>query len=170
MAHQAQQEFVVSVKKKFPSHFVRRTVLDFGSLDVNGNNRGFFIGCEYVGVDIGAGPNVDVIKPAKEFFTDAAIDVIISTEMLEHDKDWQDSLRNMYHILTSNGLLIVTCAAPGRIAHGYKLSKPNDSPYTNNYYANVSLAEFDVVLPKEKFKESFLRQVGTDLQFWGIKW
>jgi hypothetical protein len=45
MAHQAQQDFCNSVRQLFPDHFRGKTVLDVGSLDINGNNRYLFTDC-----------------------------------------------------------------------------------------------------------------------------
>lgn len=84
-------------------HFVEqylddRTVLqiaDVGSYDVNGTYRPLFTRpCwEYVGFDVVAGPNVDVVLPQgnDELWTPAAaFDVVVSGQCVEHvQKPWQ---------------------------------------------------------------------------------
>lgn len=55
MAHPEQQVFMLSVKNKFPEKFNNCSVLDVGSLDINGNNRYLFSNYTYIGVDIGVG-------------------------------------------------------------------------------------------------------------------
>ena len=52
MAHQSQVDYCLSVKSRFPGHFRRKSVLDAGSLDINGNNRYLFDDCQYVGIDV----------------------------------------------------------------------------------------------------------------------
>lgn len=90
MAHPQQKEFCLKVKSLFPECFDNVNVLDVGSLDINGNNQYLFTNANYLGLDIGPGPNVDIIKPVHIFAYQLQyheyFDVIISTEMLEHDR------------------------------------------------------------------------------------
>ncbi len=172
--HKEQREFCEQVKEKFPEYFTQSRVIDFGSLDVNGNNRYLFdTSCTYTGVDLGPGKNVDVVLSAHLFTPEPGFepDVIISTEMLEHDRNWDRSLRNMLHMLKRGGLIIVTCATDDREEHGTREHNPQDSPYTNDYYRNVSLSEFKKAIHCElKFLIQFeIRRTKNDLQFWGIK-
>ena len=60
MAHHAQRLFFTRVKHRFPERFDGCSVLDIGSLDINGNNRYLFNGGTYIGIDVGQGRNVDV--------------------------------------------------------------------------------------------------------------
>ena len=63
-------------------------ILEFGSHDVNGSPRSLFNGCrDYIGVDPWDGPGVDVVSTAQEYDGQAAFDVVISAETLEHDPD-----------------------------------------------------------------------------------
>lgn len=55
MSHKEQRMFIGDVRDKFPKYFVGGNVVDFGSLDINGNNKVFFDLCNYTGVDIGEG-------------------------------------------------------------------------------------------------------------------
>ena len=171
--HKEVKQFCKSVKKRFPKPF-RGEILDVGSLDINGNNRylrGFF--GHYTGLDIVKGNNVDVVMPVVKFnievMGDNKYDAVVSTEMLEHDRMWEDSLRAMYHLVRKGGLLLITCAAPGRPEHGTTRTTPQCSPATNDYYRNVSINDFSRVLTPNLFKEYYLTQKGTDLQFYGIK-
>jgi hypothetical protein len=61
MAHKQQIEFCQKIKNSHSSFFSNKRVLDVGSLDVNGNNRYLFDNCEYTGIDIGNGKNVDIV-------------------------------------------------------------------------------------------------------------
>jgi hypothetical protein len=63
-------------------------ILDVGSMNVNGTLREFAPkGSEYVGVDLTAGPGVDVVltKPGYLPFPRDSFDLVISTSSLEHD-------------------------------------------------------------------------------------
>ncbi len=98
-------------------------VVDLGSLDVNGNLRGVFDGAQYVGVDMRAGPNVDVVCKAEEFADQLGEwDIVVSTEMLEHCERWQDAVLQMQKLVREGGEVILTCRGPGFQLHGY----PND--------------------------------------------
>ena len=61
MAHEAQRQFLMQLKEQNQDRFKKPTVLDCGSLDINGNTRFLFDDPEYTGIDIGPGPNVDVV-------------------------------------------------------------------------------------------------------------
>jgi len=183
MAHQTQRDFCNYVKNKFPQHFKNTKVIDFGSLDINGSNKYLFLECSYAGLDIGPGKNVDIISKAHEF--DAAnesYDVVISTEMFEHDKFLNLSLINMIRLLKPGGLFLFTCAGPGRDEHGTTRVTPNDSPLTMqvedwaDYYENVDESKIRSIVDIDKtFSEYEFRlapgwgKPDADLQFFGIK-
>lgn len=178
MSHPAQRRFCKRVRRMHPSLFWKKNVIDVGSLDINGNNRYLFWGCHYVGVDIVPGKNVDFVGKAHLIVPDiqkewdrkkGRVHVVISTEMLEHDRTWEYSLLAMYDALDSGGLLLITCAGDGRKEHGTSTHTPTDSPGTIDYYRNISNEMFSSVLSADMFSEYFLRQHNTDLQFYGIK-
>ena len=84
------------------------STLEVGSYDVNGSTRQFFSGA-YVGVDMREGPGVDKVAVASDLpFADCAFDVVVSTEMLEHDtRPWR-SVAEMARVLSVGGYLILT--------------------------------------------------------------
>lgn len=53
---------------------------------------------------------MDVVCSAHEFKSDEPFDVVISTEMLEHNRHWLASLANMCKLVKSGGVLLFTCA------------------------------------------------------------
>lgn len=169
MSHKGQIEFCEAVKALYPSYFKDSNVIDAGSRDINGTNKYLFEECKYVGVDIIAGKNVDLISPIHKVKYPNNVDVLISTEMLEHDKDWEESLINMYKLLKKKGLMIITCASTGRKEHGTKINAPEASPTTVNYYQNLNLSAISSILKKTMYKEYYLKQKETDLYFYGIK-
>ena len=149
MAHKECFEFVAHCQKLFPQHFNGKTVLEVGSLYINGSVRGFFTDCEYIGVDIGEGPGVDmVVPPDNLFFESRSFDTIISTEMFEHNPHWQKTFADMCRILKPGGMMLFTCATTGRPEHGTIDHLPAASPLTvakkeyANYYKNLEADEF----------------------------
>lgn len=100
-------------------------VLEVGSLNVNGSVRDIvtrFSPKKYVGVDIRDGVGVDRVVSASDLiheFGYLSFDVVISTEMLEHCQDWREAIHNMKHVLSDNGLLLVTTRGPGFPFHEY---------------------------------------------------
>jgi len=85
--------FVEDVK---PEEFRDKRVLEVGSGYVNGSVRPlierFMRPKEYIGIDIELGKYVDIVLPAEElveYFGSESFDVVLSTETLEHVKDWR---------------------------------------------------------------------------------
>ena len=173
MAHEAQIRFVNLIKNNYSDFFIDMVVLDVGSLHINGNNRSLFEDCKYIGLDIGLGSNVDVVCPIHEYKPDerSLFDVVISTNMLEHDKHWEKSLPVMVRLLRAGGLLLISCAAPGSLEHGTKKVHPQSSPYTNDYYRGVSEEMFIKHVKREHFSPYTLlfNTSPRDLYFVGIK-
>jgi SAM-dependent methyltransferase len=147
MAHLEQKEFVVNVKKQFPEYFTNKKVLEVGSLDINGNTRSKFKNCEYTGIDVAAGPNVDVVCQGQDFdAADNTYDVVISCEVMEHNPHWLATMQNMTRVCKDNGLIIMSCATVGRKEHGTARTDPESSPLTVelgwNYYLNLTEQDF----------------------------
>jgi len=176
MAHPEQQVFCKSVKAKFPKSFKDVDVLDIGSLDINGNNRYLFENYTYTGVDIGEGPNVDIVSKGHEYKVTKHYDVVISTECFEHDQHWKETIKNCIDLLKPGGLFLFSCATTGRQEHGTSRTTPQDSPFThkefNDYYMNLTeydirqIQGFDDSFSKMKFK---VNKRTKDLYFYGIK-
>ena len=179
MAHAQQIEFCKSVKEKYPSFFKGKMVLDIGSLDINGNNRYLFEDCLYLGIDVGEGQNIDIVCKAHELsLPDNSFDAIISTETLEHDRFYSQTLRNAYRLLKPGGLLLLTCATEGRPEHGTGKTTPADSPLLaahgdwSNYYKNLSASDIREVLDLDALFHSYTFASNTithDLYFYGFK-
>ena len=111
MTHPIQELWCKQIKKEYPEYFKNKKVIDIGSLDINGNNRGLFTNCEYIGVDVIPGKNVDIVSIAHKLeFNNESFDVIISTNALEHDMYFPLTMKKMYNLLKPNGLLFFTAA------------------------------------------------------------
>jgi SAM-dependent methyltransferase len=179
MAHRVQQAFIEEVKRKFPAMFAKKRVLDCGSLDINGRNRDYFFDCGYTGVDIAPGKNVHVVSKIHELaYPPEHFDVVISTEMLEHDRFWKQSLDKMVKLLKPGGLIIITAASTARHEHGTIGHSEHTSPLTmqdpewKSYYKNITDADIRGVIDIESVFASFEFRIaaeGEDIQFWGIK-
>jgi len=105
-------------------------------------------------------------------FASEPFDVVVSTEMLEHCRVWKDALWNMVNLLKPGGLMLLTWAGPGREAHGVWSSSPEDSPYTNDYYGELSAQEVGMMLQPSRWSGDFLletRSSPADVYFYGVK-
>jgi SAM-dependent methyltransferase len=85
--------------------------LEIGAYDVNGSARDFFRG-PYVGLDMRAGPGVDVLGLGGALpFATGAFDVVVCTEVLEHDRRPWRTIAEAARVLRSGGTLL--CSARG---------------------------------------------------------
>ena len=92
-------------------------VLEIGSLNVNGSVRELFDNADYVGIDRRPGPGVDVVMDARDVRA-TGFDVVVCTEVLEHDPDPQSIIDCAERVLKPGGLLILTAGSNGREPHG----------------------------------------------------
>lgn len=83
-------------------------VLDVGSRDVNGTFREYFPTQRYLGIDIEAGPNVDVVVEEYSYpFADGSFPVIVSGSCLEHVRKPWLWMREVSRLLAPGGRLCV---------------------------------------------------------------
>jgi SAM-dependent methyltransferase len=176
MAHDAQKDFFVYVKSKFPERFKNCSVLDIGSLDINGNNRHLFEDYSYIGVDVGPGKNVDVVSKGHEYKSDKEFDIVISSECFEHDMFYRNTIKNCVQLTKPTGLFLFSCASTGRGEHGTRRTSPRDSPLTQqyqewgDYYKNLTESDIrDVIDIENTFIDFEFKYNPGDLYFWGIK-
>lgn len=169
-------KFFSFLKETFPDNFKNVTVVDFGACDINGNLRGYFENSKYIGVDVGEGKNVDEVSLAHEYAAnDNSIDTVISSEMLEHDKYYEQSLNNMVRILKPRGLLALSCRTGEYPEHGTLRTNPSDSFLScklfNDYYKNIREGDIRFCIPVDSIFSNYEFEVGEDrgLYFWGIK-
>lgn len=111
----------------------RTHVLEVGSLNVNGSAREYFQGesLYYRGIDIIAGPGVDIVIDAKDYDEFAGnFNLIVCTEVFEHSPWWDTILERMYHNLMPLGWLVLTCASDLRKPHSaYGAEHPTEGEY-----------------------------------------
>lgn len=93
------------------------SVLEAGSRDVNGSVRGLFPHARWVGVDIAPGPGVDVVADFADYQHPEPVDLVISTEVLEHTPRWRDVVAAAARNLKPEGRFVLTAASHGRAPH-----------------------------------------------------
>jgi SAM-dependent methyltransferase len=97
------------------------TILDVGSLSVNGSLRGLAPPeATYVGVDVASGPSVDVVTPDPYLlpFPSDSIDVAVSTSCFEHVEMFWVLLLEILRVLKPSGLLYLNAPSNGGV-HRY---------------------------------------------------
>lgn len=188
MAHKEQIDYVNRIKNKFPEHFNNKVVLGVGTFDVCGSEDKFFENCDYSGLDLGAGPGVDIVCPAQDYDApDETYDTIISCECFEHNPYYKETIQNIVRLLKPNGMFIFTCATTGRPVHGTKsleeeskikhenwITMPNvfRENWDNEYYKNLTEEDIRECVDIESIFGDFEFEVEKDhcdLFFWGIK-
>ena len=106
-----------------PGLFRGAGVVEFGAFDVNGSVRPAIEAAgarEYVGVDLAPGPGVNVVADVCDESTDLGVfDVVVSTEMLEHVRDWRPAVWGLRRHVADGGYLIVTTRSVGFPYHAY---------------------------------------------------
>lgn len=120
--------------------------LDIGGRDVNGTARAWFPHTHWQGLDIRPGPGVDVVADATLWRAPKPVwDFVLSTECLEHVKDWPGIIRAAASALAFQGtqLAFFTAASTGRGAHG---ASGEHTPPEGEWYGNVEPADLTVEL------------------------
>jgi len=114
-------------------HF--RRAVEVGGRDVNGGVRHLFTADEYVSLDLEPGPGVDVVTDCRDWAPPQPVDLVVCCEVLEHAPDPAGVVKTCISYLAPGGLLVLSCAGPGRAPHsghdGAPWLKPGD------HYANI---------------------------------
>lgn len=170
MAHPEQRDFFKRLQADYPGMFVDVSVLEIGSLNINGTIRDFFDAREYVGVDVAPGAGVDVVAEGQDLtYPDGSFDVAVSAECFEHNPYWLETFENMVRM--SRRWVVFTCASTGRPEHGTARTTPQDSPFTLawDYYRNLSEDDFRSVFDFDvfEFHRFEYNPVSCDLYFVG---
>lgn len=152
--HENVRNYVQKIKGMYPDRFRNVSVLEVWSQNINGSVRAFFDDCEYTWLDLCEWKDVDIVLHVTNFWPDKEYDVVISTEAMEHDKLWAMSLYRMWQLVKKRGMLLVTCANINRKEHGTTRTSPKNSPWTLDYYRNISREDVLSILPNAIIVES----------------
>lgn len=94
------------------------SILDVGALDVNGNLRSEIPPlAKYIGIDICAGPNVDItlVDPYLFPFLGKDFDCIISTSCFEHDELFWLTFAEMARATKDGGFIYINAPSNGAV-------------------------------------------------------
>lgn len=94
------------------------SILDVGSMDVNGTLRQFAPNpSEYIGVDLSPGPGVDIIlkEPGDLPFEHGRFDLTVSTSCFEHDPTFWMTFLSMCCVTKSGGFVYISAPSNGPV-------------------------------------------------------
>lgn len=152
--HPSAMQFCENVSK---SYGAQGSGLDVGGRNVNGSARQFWPDVNWTIIDKMETDIVDDVIQFDYSYTDGSFmlgsdnkfNIILCTEVLEHEDLWRNIIHNAYRDLNHDGLLVLTCAGPNRPAHsaidGAEL-RPNE------YYSNLDSKELCITLVGAGFK------------------
>jgi SAM-dependent methyltransferase len=188
MSHQEQKDYFKTVKDRFPEAFKNKKVLDIGSYDLNGTNAYLFDDSEVIGLDIAAGPGVDIVCEGQKYDApDGSYDAIVSSECWEHNPYYKETIQNAVRMLKEGGFFLFACATTGRPVHGLgsqqeEMIKTDPTwtvmpsarldNWTTEYYYNVTEEDVRDAIDVDEIFSSYefvIEKDHCDLYFWGFK-
>lgn len=95
------------------------TVVEIGSRDINGTVRPLFPAAVWIGLDLYAGPSVDVVCDALDYNPENPVDIVLIAEVFEHCRYWGEVLHHVAGWIKPGGRILITCAGPGRDPHSH---------------------------------------------------
>ena len=116
---------VFAVKYLNVTEVTEKRIIEVGSHDIAGSLRPIIESwhpAEYVGIDIEMGPGVDVVLKAEDItrkFGKDSFDLVISTEVLEHVRDWREVVTNIKNVCKPNGIMLISTRSFGYGYHAY---------------------------------------------------
>jgi SAM-dependent methyltransferase len=109
-----------------------KVVVDVGSYNYNGTYRPIFEPkSKYIGADIYAGPNVDVIVGSPEWDVLKDVDAVVSGNTFEHVKDDALLLQQIHSILKPGGVICISTPSTGPV---------HDAPKWYRFYSPESIS------------------------------
>ena len=145
-------------------------VLELGSFNINGGVRDFIepLCDEYVGLDLQAGPGVDVVMSSHQYVKPNYFDFVVTTETFEHNEHWKETLIVSWENLVPGGVFIATMAGEGRAPH----SALDEKPICEwEYYANIGEWDLCWSLKKAGFPDDNIRinRINADIRVLALK-
>ncbi|HMG62446.1 MAG TPA: hypothetical protein VK599_05815 [Streptosporangiaceae bacterium] len=144
-------------------------VLDFGGRDINGSVRGLLPNARWLGVDIAAGPGVNLVLDLTRLgsMPVAFGHAVVCTEVFEHVREWPQIVRAAAQSMRADGpqLFFATCASTGRRPHGASGAM---DPAPGEWYANVPPEDVRAALERH-FEEAVVEYQANpgDVYAWG---
>jgi SAM-dependent methyltransferase len=111
-----------------------RRVVEVGGRNINGGVRDLIVAGEYLSVDLEPGPAVDVVADCREWSPPEPADLVLCLEVLEHADDPAGVVGAAVGYLRPGGLLVLTCAGPGRGPHS---GVDGGTVRDDEHYANI---------------------------------
>lgn len=147
---------------------IRRSILEFGSHDVNGTIRNLFPHCEeYYGIDLDGGIGVNEIADASTFQGKKQYDTVLCLEVLEHTDKAFSICRNAYKNLENNGgIFLMTAAGIARKPH----SADGSDLKENEFYRAVTVQELRLWLCDFQFYMIDVQTNLEDVYAIAVKW
>jgi SAM-dependent methyltransferase len=135
-------------------------VVEVGSRDINGTVRSLVDCKTYTGIDLAAGPSVDVVGDA--FDLRHACDLVICCEVLEHEPRPAELVAHMASWLRPGGAMMLTAAGPGRAAHSAHDGGPLQA---GEHYGNIDPGDLAEWLTGAGL-DAFVDVSGEDVRAW----
>ena len=113
------------IRNLHPEKVAGRDVIEVEAYEVLGSLRPIVESWgprAYLGVDIVSGNGVDEICDAEDLlerYGPERFDIVISTEMIEHTRNWKKVVSNLKHLCRPGGILLVTTRSRGFHYHAY---------------------------------------------------
>ena len=180
MSHPQQMNYFELVFRAVLPTSTRIRIIDFGSLDINGGPHHLLkpLDCEYIGVDLAEGANVNLVSRGELVdYPTASFDIAMSSELFEHTPTWREIFYNMCRLTKPGGIVVLSCAGRFRPEHGTTRSDNGFSaPFVvrqgTEYYGNVSAKEMRRAIALENWFDRyglFEEHWSNDTYFVGIR-
>lgn len=143
--HQAAFEFVAKHATSDPL-----SVIEIGSRNINGTVRDHFPAATWTGLDLHAGPSVNIVIDAINYMPRRPVDLVICCEVFEHCSYWGELINHVANWLKPGGRMIITCAGPGRDPHS---AIDGGQLHPDEHYANISQQEMRDALEFAAFQQ-----------------
>jgi SAM-dependent methyltransferase len=138
-------------------------VVEVGSRDINGSVRPLIDCKTYTGIDLAAGPNVDVVGDA--FDMRHPCDLAVCMEVLEHEPRAEALVAHMASWLRPGGAMLVTAAGPGRAPHS---AHDGGGLRPGEHYANIDPADLAAWLEAAGL-DAAVDHAGEDVRAWAVR-
>jgi hypothetical protein len=140
---------------------IRGHGLEIGGRDLNGNARGLWPRIVWTVLDVLPGPGVDIVADARTWVPDRGYQIVLCTEVLEHVEDWRLVVNTAAKALDPGGLVVITCAGPGRPPHS-GVEATDILP--GEYYHNISPVDLGDTLRASGLVVDTCQLMGFDTQ------